>query len=150
MNAPEHLSSYMMHKLYSMRKLHFSIEKAKAIRNVEYGLVLSLQIFVALWRIGRVRDSKGYIEQSARIINEVLFSNTPCKFKNLALYNLYGMVSMALAGVIAFATGNVVEALRTCDEANMQLGNSNLAVKPLIDAFKHELLGKGEKFVRAI
>ena len=144
------LSSCTMPRLCSWRKELFRIEKAKANKNVDFSLVISLLIFVALWKIRRYRDAKGYIEQAAKTINQIMFGGAPCNIKKLALYNLYGIVSMSLAGIIAFATGNVVEGLRVCDDAFMQLGNSNLAIKPLIDVFKSDLMELGDRFVRFI
>lgn len=98
----------------------------------------------------KFKESKSYIENCAKIINEIIFNQHTSRIGKLAKLNLYGLIGMSLAGTTAFITGNIQEATDICDDILTQLKGYDLAVKPLIVAYKNELLNHSGKLVRNI
>jgi hypothetical protein len=105
---------------------------------------------VTLWKVRKFKEAKGYIENSAKIINEIIFNQQVSRIGKLAKLNLYGLIGMSLAASTAYITGNIKEAVDICDDIISQLKGYDLAVKPLLVAYKNELFGFSGKLVRNI
>ena len=94
--------------------------------------MIQLLTFVALWKVKKFKESKSYIENCAKIINEIIFQQQTSRISKLAKLNLYGLIGMSLAGTTAYITANSKEATDICDDILSQLKGYELAVHSYI------------------
>lgn len=123
--------------LYDGQQVIESILNSKQYLCPDFNLTGNLLIFMNLWKVRKLKESKEYLENSKNVLGQINKLSIRSKLSNLSRANLNGLFYLASAG-IHYWEHNKKKAIELCEQALDLLMGDEIMVRPLIYTFlKH-------------
>lgn len=120
--------------LYDGQQIIESILNSKQYLCPDFNLTGNLLIFMNLWKVRKLKESKEYLDHSKSVLSQINKLSIRSKLSTLSRANLNGLFYLASAG-ICYWEHNKKKAIELCEQALDLLMGDEIMVRPLIYSF---------------